>query len=216
MPRPTAAPRPTPALSPPPRPGAPAGHTAPPRPRGPPTRAAGHLATPGAAGPRPPANPPHNSVPNPKKKHTKTNEPRQTTQQPEPARPASEARFESLDPASGQWPGFPFPPPLMGMDYRPVDRAAAHWLRAVADLVHGGETNLNTLFASGPVTATCEQFDLPEAGTHVVPAAGLYTLGSLHAAKAEQAAGASLSALFAAPSIVQIARLHYAALQLGH
>jgi hypothetical protein len=156
------------------------------------------------------------SFPIKRNQHTMTIEPRPTSQLPVPPRPASPERFESLDPVQGQWPGFPFPPPLMGLDYRAVDRAAAHWLRAVADLVHGGEMNLNTLFALGPVKATCDELDLPDAGMHVVPAAGLYTLGSLHAAKAGQAAGASLSALFAAPSIVQIARLHHAALQLGH
>ena len=145
-----------------------------------------------------------------------TIEPRPTSQLPDSTGRTASTHFESLDPLQGQWPGFPFPPPLQGLPFRVVDQASAHWLRAVADLVHSGEMNLNTLFALGPVKATCDAFDLPDAGMHVVPAAGLYTLGSLHVGTAGQAAGASISALFAAPSIVQIARLRHAALQLGH
>lgn len=140
-----------------------------------------------------------------------TSEPEPTSQLSPATRKAGE-HFEALDPVRGAWPGFPFPPPLMGIDFRTVDQAAAVHLSAVADLVHSGETSLNSLFERGPVELACDRLNLPAEGLQVVPAAALYTLGSLHAGKA----GVSLSALFAAPSIVQIARLRLAALQLDH
>jgi len=139
-------------------------------------------------------------------------EPQPTSQLPD--RASTTMQFESPDPVSAQWPGFPFPPPLLGIDYRTVDRAAGRWLRAVADLVHSGEENLNILFDHSPVTETCTELDLPAAALRVVPAAGLYALGSLHAGPPEKAVGASLSALFAAPSLVQIVRLRAAARKL--
>jgi hypothetical protein len=138
-----------------------------------------------------------------------TCDPQPTSQLPALARKSAK-HFESLDPVRGAWPGFPFPPPLMGIDFNIVDKAAALHLSTVADLVHSGEMSLNSLFAQEPVDQACTSLRLPPAGLRVVPAAALYTLGTLHGGRA----GASLSALFAAPSIIQIARLRHAALQL--
>lgn len=138
-----------------------------------------------------------------------TPEPQPTSQLPAPTPPKA-WRFETVNSARGSWPGFPFPPPLLGIDFQTIDRAAAMQLNTVAELIHTGETDLNILFDPAPARKACAVLDLPAEGLQVVPAAALYTLGSLHAGKA----GASLSALFAAPSIVQIARLRLAALQL--
>ena len=139
-------------------------------------------------------------------------EPQPTSQLPEPARRANSPEFETIDPLRAHWPGDPFPPPLLGLPHQLVDTAAAHRLRSVGELVHSGEECLNALFAPDLIREACQRFALPEQAQIVVPFAGCYTLGNLHAGKA----GASISALFAAPSIVQIARLHYAALQLDH
>jgi len=137
-------------------------------------------------------------------------EPQPTSQLPEPARRANSRRFETVDPLRAHWPGDPFPPPLLGLPYQLVDTAAAHWLRSVGELVHCGEESLNALFAPDLIREACEHFALPEQAQTVVPFAGSYTLGSLHAGKA----GASISALFAAPSIIHISRLAHAALRL--
>jgi hypothetical protein len=137
-------------------------------------------------------------------------EPQPTSQLPDPAQRASAREFESLDPLRGHWHGAPFPPPLLGLPYQLVDKAAAHWLRSVGELIHSGEECLNTLFAPDLIHEACEHFKLPAQALIVVPYAGSYTLGSLHAGKA----GASFSALFAAPDIIQISRLAHAALRL--
>jgi hypothetical protein len=136
-------------------------------------------------------------------------EPKPTSQLPEPDRTNSR-RFESADPLRAHWPGAPFPPPLLGLPYQLVDQAAAHWLRRVGESVHSGEECLNNLFAPGPIRESCARFALPDQALMVVPFAGCYTLGSLHAGKA----GASMSTLFAAPSIIHISRLAHAALRL--
>jgi hypothetical protein len=133
----------------------------------------------------------------------------QPTQQP--ARHTSGRRFETLDPVRACWPGAPFPAPLLGADYRLLDGAAGAWLRIAADLVLDGEENLNILFAPGPVTQVRARFGLPEQALPLIPAAGLFTLGSLRTRQA----GASISSLFALPTILQIARLDQAALLLG-
>jgi hypothetical protein len=137
-------------------------------------------------------------------------EPQPTSRLPEPVRRTSSRTFEAVDPLRAHWPGAPFPPPLLGLPYQLVDKAAAHWLRAVGELVHSGEECLNTLFAPDLIQEACEHFALPSQAQIVVPFAGCYTLGSLHAGKA----GASMSALFAAPSIIHISRLAHAALRL--
>ena len=103
------------------------------------------------------------------------------------------------------WPGFPFPPPLMGLSWQTVHAAAAHWLRTVADLLDEGDMNLNVLFAAGPIALTCEAFGLPtENAGRVVTAAGLYTVGALSPQP-------MLTALFAAPTGLHPARLRQAA-----
>ena len=103
------------------------------------------------------------------------------------------------------WPGFPFPPPLMGLSWQTVHAAAAHWLRMVADLLEGGDMNLNVLFAAGPTALTCEAFGLPtENAGRVVTAAALYTVGALSPQP-------TLTALFAAPEGLHPARLRQAA-----
>jgi hypothetical protein len=132
-------------------------------------------------------------------------------QTPPPARRTARPRFETPDPVSGCWPSAPFPPPLLAVDHRLVDRAAGAWLRIVADLVLDAGENLNALFAQDPVRGVRERFALPEEALPVITAAGCFTLGSLRARQA----GASLSSLFALPAILQIARLDQAALLLG-
>lgn len=42
-------------------------------------------------------------------------------------------------PAASPWPGFPFPPPMMGIAPGTVAAASARWLREVAALLEGGE-----------------------------------------------------------------------------
>lgn len=107
--------------------------------------------------------------------------------------------------ALGAWPGFPFPPPLMGLSWRTVHAAAAHWLRALAGLLESGEINLNILFSIGPITATCDAFDLPTTNAaQVVTAAALYTLGA-------SSPQPTLTAVFAAPASLHPARLRQAA-----
>ena len=133
-------------------------------------------------------------------------------QSPQPhSRRAARRRLETRDPVSGCWPNPPFPPPLLGVDYRLVDRAAGAWLRIVADRVLDGGQDLNALFTPEPVTDVRERLALPEAAMPVITAAGCFTLGSLRSRQA----GASLSSLFALPLILQIARLDQAALLLG-
>lgn len=133
-----------------------------------------------------------------------------TSQPPEPDRRAYSRRFETIDPLRAHWPGAPFPPPLLGLPHQLVDRAAAHWLRAVGEMVHSGEHCLNTLFSPDLIREACDRFALPAQALIIVPFAGCYTLGSLHAGKT----GASISALFGAPSIIHISRLAHAALKL--
>lgn len=140
--------------------------------------------------------------------YTMSTEPQPTRQ---PAHRTEGWRFETLDPVRGCWPGAPFPPPLLGVDYRLLDRAAGAWLRIVADLVLDGEQNLNALFAPGPVMQVHARFELPEQALQLIPAAGCYALGSLRARQT----GASMSSLFALPAILQVARLDQAALLLG-
>jgi hypothetical protein len=134
--------------------------------------------------------------------------------EPQPTQPSSRRtgvrRFETLDPVRGCWPGAPFPPPLLGVDHRLLDRAAGAWLRILADLVLDGE-NLNALFAPEPASDVRERFALPEEVLPVITAAGCFTLGSLRSRRA----GASISSLFALPVILQVARLDQAALLLG-
>ena len=143
--------------------------------------------------------------------HTMNMEPPPTSQPSAPARRAVRQRFETLDPVRGGcWPPAPFPPPLLGLDHRLLDKAAGHWLRQMADLILDGE-DLNVLFAAEPVEATCDYLSLSPEYLRVVFAAGCFTLGSLRAGKT----GASLSAIFARQSIMQVARLDHAALQLG-
>lgn len=79
------------------------------------------------------------------------------------------------------------------------------------DLLYDGEQSLNALFSPTLIAEACRRFALPEHGLTVVPCAGMYALGTLRAKNA----GASLSTLFAAPSILQIARLNHAAVHLG-
>jgi hypothetical protein len=110
--------------------------------------------------------------------------------------------------AFGAWPGFPFPPPLMGLSWHSVHAAAAHWLRALADLLEDGELNLNVLFSTGPITATCDAFGLPSTCAYqVVTAAALYTLGATSPQP-------TLTAVFAAPASLHPARLRQAADEL--
>jgi hypothetical protein len=127
------------------------------------------------------------------------------------SRRAARRRFETLDPTSGCWPRPPFPAPLLGMDYRLLDRAAGAWLRIVADRILDGHENLNVLLAPEPVMQVRERFTLPEAALPLVTAAGCFTLGSLR----YRQAGASISSLFARPELLQVARLDQAALLLG-
>jgi hypothetical protein len=129
----------------------------------------------------------------------------------QPSRRAARRRFETLDPVSGCWPSPPFPAPLLGVDYRLLDRAAGAWLRIVADLILDGHDNLNALLAPEPAMQVRERFALPEEATPVVTAAGCFTLGSLRSRQA----GASISSLFARQTILQVARLDQAALLLG-
>jgi len=139
-----------------------------------------------------------------------TIERRPTSQRrPTAARPTSSTPFEALDPVSGQWSGFPFPPPLLGIDWATLDQAATRFLAVVADLITSGEANLNTLFAAGAAKYTCDDFELPPEGLRVVPAVAIYTLGSVHPGPA------SLTALFAAPRVIQLNRLQRACDQLA-
>lgn len=140
-----------------------------------------------------------------------TTDPHPTSQLPDPPQRETSRHFDTLDPVRAHWPGAPFPPPLLGLPYQVVDLAAAHWLTAVHDLVHGGEQSLNALFAESTLAEACRAFALPEEGLRVIPIAGAYTLGTLRS----KDAGASLSSLFGAPSIIQISRLNHAAAQLG-
>lgn len=126
--------------------------------------------------------------------------------------PAEDAAAMIAAPGSaegfGAWPGFPFPPPLMGLSWQTVHAAAAHWLRALADLLECGELNLNILFSAGSITATCEAFGLPsESAGKVVTAAALYTLGATSPQP-------TLTAVFAAPAGLHPARLRQAADEL--
>jgi hypothetical protein len=107
------------------------------------------------------------------------------------------------------WPGFPFPPPLMGIAAATVDAAAAHWLRAVANLLATDEMSLNTLFASAPLALALDAFSLPTSSAPVIRSAGTYALGSFGTGRA-----GSISSLFAAPPTIQLLRLRDAAAQL--
>ena len=105
-------------------------------------------------------------------------------------------------PETGAWPGFPFPPPLLGLHWRTADQAGAHWLRTVAAMIATGEMNINTLFAEAPATLTRDALALPRHSTAVITAAGIYALGA-HAPTGSPA----LSAFFAAPPAIHRARL---------
>lgn len=114
---------------------------------------------------------------------------------PTPDRPLAPA------PASA-WPGFPFPPPLMGVAPGTVTAACARWLREVAALLDAGEMNLNTLFATAPVEIALREHELPERSLLVVTGAGMYALGAV-----TRTGPRTLPDLFAAPAAMQRARL---------
>ena len=100
------------------------------------------------------------------------------------------------------WPGFPFPPPLMGVAPATVASASARWLREVVAQLDTGEMNLNTLFAKAPVEVALREHALPESTLLVVTGAGMYALGAV-----TPTGPRTLPGLFAAPHAVHRARL---------
>jgi hypothetical protein len=114
---------------------------------------------------------------------------------PNPARPEDEH-------ARSVWPGFPFPPPMMGLAAPTVNAASSHWLLTVAAMLETGEMNLNTLFASAPAELALRRFELPERSLLVVTGAGMYALGAV-----TPSGPRTLPARFAAPAAVHRNRL---------
>lgn len=109
----------------------------------------------------------------------------------------------SLAPAaSSAWPGFPFPPPLLGVEPGTATAAASRWLREIVALLDTGEMNLNTLFAESPARLALREHALPERGLLVVTGTGMYALGAV-----TPTGPRSLPDLFAAPAAMQRARL---------
>ena len=100
------------------------------------------------------------------------------------------------------WPGFPFPPALLGVAPTTVAAASARWLREVTALLDTEEMNLNTLFANAPVQVALREHALPERTLLVVTGAGMYALGAV-----TPTGPRTLPALFAAPQPVHRARL---------
>lgn len=116
--------------------------------------------------------------------------------------PAHDHPAAPLRSASSAWPGFPFPPPLLGVAPTTVTAASAHWLREVITLLDTGDMNLNTLFATAPVQVALREHTLPDSTLLVVTGAGMYTLGAV-----TPTGSRTLPDLFAAPTAVQRARL---------
>ncbi len=112
-----------------------------------------------------------------------------------PARPEA-------GPDTSAWPGFPFPPPLLGVSASTAKAAAAHWLREVAAMLHTGEMNLNTLFATAPAHLALREHDLSDSSLLVVTGTGMYALGAV-----APTGPRTLPDLFAAPAAVHRARL---------
>jgi len=108
----------------------------------------------------------------------------------------------ALAPAAPAWPGFPFPPPLLGIAPATVTAASRRWLREVAALLETGEMNLSTLFARAPVQVALREHHLPDSALLVVTGAWIYSLGAV-----TPTGPRTLPALFAAPTPVHRARL---------
>ena len=47
-------------------------------------------------------------------------------------------RTRAGHPAASPWPGFPFPPPMMGLSAPTVNAASSHWLLTVAAMLETG------------------------------------------------------------------------------
>lgn len=116
--------------------------------------------------------------------------------------PNSSRTLASPPSAHPAWPGFPFPPPLMGVAPATVAAASARWLREVAALLDTRDMNLNTLFAKAPVEVALREHALPESTLLVVTGAGMYALGGV-----TPSGPRTLPGLFAAPHAVHRARL---------
>ena len=100
------------------------------------------------------------------------------------------------------WPGFPFPPALLGVAPTTVAAASARWLREVTALLDTEEMTLNTLFATVPVQSALREYHLPDSTLLVVTGAGMYALGAV-----TPTGPRTLPAPFAAPQAVHRARL---------
>lgn len=105
-------------------------------------------------------------------------------------------------PAPSMSPGFPFPPPLLGVAPTTVAAASARWLREVTALLDTGEMNLNILFANAPVQVALREHNLPDGTLLVVTGAGMYALGAV-----TPSGPRTLPTLFPAPHAVHQARL---------
>ena len=105
-------------------------------------------------------------------------------------------------PAHSTWPGFPFPPPLLGVAPTTVAAASARWLREVIVLLDTGAMDLSTLFAKAPVQLALNEHNLPESCLPLVTGAGMYALGAV-----TPTGPRTLPALFAAPRAVHRGRL---------
>ena len=114
---------------------------------------------------------------------------------PNPDRPEA-------DPAASPYPGFPFPPPMMGLAAPTVNAASSHWLLTVAAMLATGDMNLNTVFACAPAQLALRRFELPERSLPVITGAGMYALGTVNPGGPR-----TLPDLFAAPAAVHRARL---------
>ncbi len=114
-----------------------------------------------------------------------------------PARPGA----DRAEPASA-WPGFPFPPPMMGLSAPSVNAVSSHWLLTIAAMLETGQMNLSTVFASAPAELALRRFALPHSHLLVVTGAGMYALGAV-----TPGGPRTLPDLFAAPAAVHRARL---------
>lgn len=106
------------------------------------------------------------------------------------------------DHAASPYPGFPFPPPMMGVSAPTVNAASSHWLLTVAAMLESAEMNMSTVFASAPAQLALRRFSLPDSSLPVVTGAGMYALGAV-----TPGGPRTLPDLFAAPAAVHRACL---------